>query len=106
MVLEKMAGLTGNDADVEHWQDLILRDPEQIRRMFDDRWEANGVPNYFAAPASGMLMTNGFWAMRSPWFPREYAKPMVEAWALDRREGILWRFLSAGDVKAVDEELQ
>ena len=68
--LEKMARLTGNEADVEHWQKMIRRDPEHIRLMFDQRWEANGVPNYFAAPDNGMIMTNGFWAMRSPYFPQ------------------------------------
>jgi hypothetical protein len=85
--LEKMARLTGNESDVEHWQKAIRRDPEHIRLMFEQRWEANGVPNYFAAPKNGMLMTNGFWAMRSPYFPNEYAKPMLDAWALDREKG-------------------
>ncbi|MGY8767743.1 MAG: glycosyl hydrolase family 65 protein [Pirellulales bacterium] len=85
--LEKMASLTGNEADVKHWQEMIRRDPAHIRLMFDQRWEMNGVPNYFAAPNNGMIMTNGFWAMRSPYFPNEYAKPMVDAWALDREKG-------------------
>jgi hypothetical protein len=90
--LEKMARLTGNEADVEHWQKLIRREPEHIRRMFEQRWEANGVSNYFAAPTNGMIMTNGFWAMRSPYFPSEYAKAMVDAWALDREKGFLGEF--------------
>ncbi|NND99202.1 MAG: hypothetical protein HKN47_17935 [Pirellulaceae bacterium] len=90
--LEKMAKLTGNDADVQHWQKLIRRDREHIRLMFDQRWEMNGVHNYFAAPNNGMIMTNGFWAMRSPHFPREYAKPMVDAWAFDRDNGFYGKF--------------
>ena len=33
-VLEKMASLTGNEADAEHWRRIIPRDPEHVRRMF------------------------------------------------------------------------
>jgi hypothetical protein len=90
--LEKMASLTGNQADVEHWKTLIRRDPEHIRRMFEQRWEMNGVSGYFAAPDNGMIMTNGFWAMRSPYFPNEYAKTMVNTWALDRKKGFFGEF--------------
>jgi len=90
--LEKMARLTGNNGDVEHWQKLIRRDPEHIRLMFDQRWEVNKTPNYFAAPDNGMIMTNGFWAMRSPYFPKEYAKLMVDAWARDRQKGFYGEF--------------
>jgi len=91
-VLEKMARLTGNEGDVEKWQKLVNRDPEHVRMMFDQRWEMNGATNYFEAPENGMIMTNGFWAMRSPYFPREYAKPMVEAWALDTEKGFMGAF--------------
>ena len=90
--LEKMARLTGNEADVEHWQTIIRRDPEHIRLMFDQRWEMNDAPNYFAAPNNGMLMTNAFWAMRSRHFPNEYARKMVNAWALDREKGFYGEF--------------
>ena len=69
-VLEKMARLTGNSGEVENWQNLVRRDPEHVRLMFDQRWEANGIPNYFSGPKNGMLMTNAFWAMRSPHFLR------------------------------------
>tara|TARA_R110002096_G_scaffold54517_22_gene140692 strand:- start:7221 stop:9425 length:2205 start_codon:yes stop_codon:yes gene_type:complete len=90
--LEKMTRVVGNAADVEHWQEMIRRDPEHIRQMFDQRWEMNGVPAYFAAPKNGMLMTNAFWAMRSRHFPREYAREMVDAWALDREKGFYGEF--------------
>ncbi len=90
--LEKMARLTGNEADVKLWQELIRRDPDHIREMFNQRWEVNGVTNYFAAPNNGMIMTNGFWAMRSPYFPKEYAKAMVSAWAVDREKGFYGQF--------------
>ncbi|MDF1862058.1 MAG: hypothetical protein P1U87_17710 [Verrucomicrobiales bacterium] len=90
--LEKMARLTGNEDDVEHWQTLLRRDPEHIRLMFDQRWEMNGIPNYFAAPENGLLMTNAFWSMRSPHFPAEYAKRMVDAWAFDRDKGFYGEF--------------
>ena len=91
-VLEKIARLTGNEADVAHWRKIIRRDPEHVRRMFEVRWQVNGVPSYFAAPDNGMLMTNGFWAMRSPYFPQAYARPMLEEWGLDREKGFFGDF--------------
>ncbi len=90
--LEEMARLTGNKSDVAQWQKLVRRDPEHIRLMFDQRWQVNGVPNYFNAPNNGMIMTNGFWAMRSPYFPNEFARPMLNAWALDRDKGFYGEF--------------
>jgi len=91
-ILEKMARLTEHESDIEHWQKIIRRDPQHIRRAFDQRWETNGVSNYFAAPGNGMLMTNSFWAMRSPYFPAKYARSMVDAWALDREKGFYGEF--------------
>ncbi len=90
--LEKMARITGNETDVKHWQKVIPRDSEHIRLMFEQRWEMNGVPNYFAAPDNGMLMTTGFWAMRSSHFPKKYAEAMVQAWAYDRKKGFYGAF--------------
>ena len=84
--LVQIASLTGNHADVPHWESFV-RDPEVIRRVYDRRWEANGVENFFGAAANGMYMTNSFWCMRSPYFPREYAERFVEHWALDKEKG-------------------
>jgi hypothetical protein len=84
--LVQIASLTGNHADVPHWESFV-RDPEVIRRGYDRRWEANGVENFFGAAANGMYMTNSFWCMRSPYFPREYAERFVEHWALDKEKG-------------------
>ena len=67
--LWEMARLTGHEADMEHWRKAVRRDPKHVRRMFEDRWEMNGVEDYFAGPADGMVMTNGFWAMRSHEIP-------------------------------------
>jgi hypothetical protein len=90
--LENMADVLGKKDDARHWRQMIRRDPEHIRSMFDQRWEMNGVSNYFAAPENGMLMTNAFWAMRSRHFPREYARAMVDAWALDTDKGFYGEF--------------
>ena len=87
--LEEMAQRLGLEGDVQHWQKLIGRDSKHVRQMFDQRWEANGVKDYFAAPKNGMLMTNAFWAMRSPHFPPEYAERLVESWAMDSEQGFL-----------------
>lgn len=91
-VLERMAELTGHTKDVLHWRKLIRQDPQHVRLMFDQRWEANGNENFFMGPKNGMLMTNGFWAMRSKHFPREYADKMVRSWALNRDDGFLGAF--------------
>ena len=90
--LEQMAKLTGSEEDVAHWQEVVRRDPEFVRLMYDQRWEVNGVPGFFAAPKNGMLTTNSFWSMRSNGFPREYARQMVNTWALDRDKGFYGEF--------------
>jgi hypothetical protein len=90
--LEKMATILDKKDDVKHWQKLLRRDPQHVRLMFDQRWELNGVPDYFAAPKNRMLMTNGFWAMRSPYFPKEYAISMIQKWALNREKGFYGEF--------------
>ena len=102
-VLEKMARLTGNSGEVENWQNLVRRDPEHVRLMFDQRWEANGITNYFSGPKNGMLMTNS-WAMRSPHFPKEYAQRMVKAWALNKETGFY--VFPSSNVQAVHEEVR
>ena len=90
--LEKMATILDKKDDVKHWQKLLRRDSQHVRLMFDQRWESNGVPDYFAAPKNRMLMTNGFWAMRSPYFPKEYAISMIQKWALNREKGFYGEF--------------
>lgn len=85
--LEKMARVLGKEEAVKHWQKIIRRDAAHIREMFRQRWEMNDVPKFFEAPQNRMLMTNGFWAMRSPYFPKEYAQPMVDSWALNKEKG-------------------
>lgn len=90
--LERMATILDKKDDVKHWQKLLRRDSQHVRLMFDQRWESNGVPNYFAAPKNKMLMTNGFWAMRSPYFPKEYAISMIQKWALNREKGFYGEF--------------
>ena len=91
-ILEKMAVLTGNEGDVDHWQALIKQTPEHIRLMFDQRWEANGHKNFFMGPKDGKLHTNAFWAMRSKYFPREYADRMIQSWALNQSDGFMGEF--------------
>ncbi len=90
--LEKMASLLGHEEDVSHWTNLVRRDPEHVRLMFDQRWEANGHKDFFMGPKNGMLMTNAFWSMRSKYFPREYAEKMINAWALKREDGFYGEF--------------
>jgi hypothetical protein len=91
-VLQKMAVLSGNNSDVDHWKKLINQDPKHIRLMFDQRWEANGHKDYFMGGREGMLMTNAFWAMRSKYFPREYAERMIHSWALNKEHGFFGKF--------------
>ncbi|MBC8356956.1 MAG: hypothetical protein H8E66_33715, partial [Planctomycetes bacterium] len=82
-----MARLTGHVEDVEHWERLVPLGDDQIRTWFDQRWQANGHEDFFGGPKNGMLMTTGFWHIRSKHFPREYASKMVESWAIDQDKG-------------------
>ena len=90
--LEKIASLLGHEEDVSHWTNLVRRDPEHVRLMFDQRWESNGHKDFFMGPKNGMLMTNAFWSMRSKYFPREYAEKMINAWAFNREDGFYGEF--------------
>ena len=91
-ILEKMAVLTGNHSDVDHWRNLVRQDKQHIELMFEQRWQANGHENFFMGPRNGMLMTTAFWAMRSKYFPREYAERMIHTWALNRERGFFGEF--------------
>ena len=84
-----MAHLTGHVEDVEHWKRMVPLGPDQIRTWFDQRWQANGHKDFFGGPENGMLMTTGFWHMRSKHFPRDYALKMTQSWALDKDKGFL-----------------
>ncbi|TWU38569.1 hypothetical protein [Novipirellula artificiosorum] len=92
--LTKMARLTGHDEDVDHWQRLLPRSDEQIRTWFHQRWQANGHEDFFGGSNDGMLMTTGFWHMRSKHFPRKNALEMTPSWALNRDKG----FYGDGDL--------
>ena len=91
-VMVEIAKLTGNTADVPRWEQHVERDPARIRAAFDRGWEAHGVENFFAAAPNGMYMTNSFWSMRSPYFPREYAEKFVQHWAMDKEKGYFGEF--------------
>ena len=91
-ILLKMAELTGNTADMSRWENSIERDPVRIRAAFDRGWEAHGVENFYGAAENGMYMTNSFWCMRSPYFPREYAERFVQHWAMDKEKGYFGEF--------------
>jgi hypothetical protein len=91
-VLEKMAVISGNNSDVDHWKKRINQDPKHLRLMFDQRWEANGHKDYFMGGRDGMLMTTAFWAMRSKYFPREYAERLIHSWALNNEHGFFGEF--------------
>ena len=91
-ILTKMAHLTGHDDDIEHWQRLVPRNKEQIRTWFDQRWQVNGHKNFFGGSKDSMLMTTGFWHMRSKHFPRDYAERMTQSWALDQENGFSGEF--------------
>ena len=82
-----MARLTGHGEDVEHWKRTVPLDPDRIKTWFDQRWQMNGHEHFFGGPKNGMLMTTGFWHMRSKHFPRDYALKMTRSWALDKAKG-------------------
>ena len=104
--LEKIAELTGNNSDIKLWKKMIRRSPEHIDLMFKQRWEQNGISNYFAGPKNRMIMTTGFWAMRSPYFPNDYAKAMVKSWALDKEKGFYGEFFPLAMAKESMEKFK
>ncbi|MEM6691927.1 MAG: hypothetical protein AAF664_21030, partial [Planctomycetota bacterium] len=87
-----MAKVAGYPSDIEHWRNLVSLQPNDIRKWFVTRWQANGHANLFAGPKDGMLMTNSFWHLRSKHFPRDYALKMTSAWATNNDKGFLGYF--------------
>ncbi|HJN13743.1 MAG TPA: hypothetical protein QF564_34030 [Pirellulaceae bacterium] len=87
-----MARLTGYVEDVERWERIVPLGPDGIRTWFDQRWQANGHEHFFGGPKNGMLMTTGFWHMRSRHFPRDYALKMTRSWAFDKAQGFYGDF--------------
>ncbi|MEM7317002.1 MAG: hypothetical protein AAF497_28045, partial [Planctomycetota bacterium] len=87
-----MARITGHEEDVETYQRLVPSSAQAINHWFDQRWQVHGHTNYFAGPKNGMLMTTGFWHLRSKYFPRDRAKTMIQHWALDREKGFYGDF--------------
>jgi len=90
--LTAMAQLTGHVEDVEHWKRMVPLSQNHIRTWFDQRWQANSHEHFFAGPKDGMLMTTGFWHMRSKHFPRDYALRMTRSWATDKDRGFYGDF--------------
>ena len=88
-VLEETARLTGHAEDAEHWRSLVPQDDASIDHWFTQRWQAHGHADLFAGPADGPITTTPFWHLRSPHFPREYARRMTDAWLLDAEDGFL-----------------
>lgn len=86
-VLISMASLTGHPEDVADWKRLVPLTSDHITTWFDQRWQMNGHQEFFGGPKDGMLMTTGFWHMRSRYFPRNYAVQMTQAWALNKDNG-------------------
>ena len=87
-----MARLTGHIEDIKRWERIVPLDPDGIRTWFDQRWQANGHEHFFGGPKKGMLMTNGFWHLRSKHFPRDYALKMTRSWAFDKDQGFYGDF--------------
>ncbi len=102
--LAAMARVTGHRDDIQQWKRMVPRDPRRIRDWFDARWQANEHEDFFAGPQNGMLMTTGFWHMRSRYFPREYASRMVASWALDADRGFYGDFFPLAMARRAMEE--
>ena len=91
-ILIAMARETGNEVDVASWKQLVSLDSQAINKWFKDRWEIHGHKNYFGGPQNGMLMTTGFWHLRSKYFPRHYAVAMTRDWATNKQNGFYGDF--------------
>ena len=91
-ILEKMANLTGNERDVEHWQALVKQDPDHIRLMFDQRWEANGHDNFFMGAKNKEITYQCILGHAFKILSRNYAERMIHSWALNQTDGFMGKF--------------
>ncbi len=71
-------------AEADHWQDVVNRDG--FDSWLNNMWEKNGVTNYFGAGTGGLGWT-GFAYLAMDNFPDDWARQMVETWAMDSEDG-------------------
>jgi hypothetical protein len=91
--LKRMAILTGNSADLEHWHSV--GDMNNHKNWVNNEWE-RAKPNYWGntAPAiyppgskDRVLFWTGLAYMRNSWFPEDWARRMTDNWAVDSEIG-------------------
>ena len=91
-ILAEMARQTGHLDDIAHWTQQFPNQQKNRDHWFRQRWEVHDHEKYFGGPRDGMLMTTGFWHMRSKYFPRKYAKQMTDQWATNSERGFYGQF--------------
>ncbi len=91
--LKKMAVLTGNPSDVEHWHSV--GEVDSLESWMNSEWE-RATPDYWGNTAPAIyppgsddraLFWTGMAYMRNTWFPEDWARRMTETWAVNPETG-------------------
>ena len=91
--LKRMALLTGNPADVAHWDSV--GEIDNLENWMNSEWE-RATPDYWGNTAPAIyppgsddraLFWTGMAYMRNSWFPEEWARRMTGRWAINSEIG-------------------
>lgn len=83
-------------SEADHWQDVVNID--QFDNWLNNMWEKSGFEHYFGAgSAASSLGWSTFAYLGMEDFPKDWARDMVETWALDSANG----FYAQGQMSTV-----
>ena len=72
-------------SEIDHWDEVVDRDGFQD--WLNNQWEKDGIEHYFGGTTGVPLDWTTFAYLAMDGFPQQWAKDMVETWAMDSING-------------------
>ena len=88
-------------SEADHWQDVVNSD--NMDNWFNYAWTNHGYTNYFGFGTDKGWNTFGHMLTKD--FPKDWARAMVETWAIDGPDGFLTNNLLAVKPRSVWDEI-
>ena len=71
--------------EIDHWDEMVNRDGYE--NWLNTMWEKDGIEHYFGGTAGEPLHWTTFAYLAMDDFPQQWARDMVETWAMDSVDG-------------------
>ena len=72
-------------SEIDHWDEVVDRDG--FEAWLNNQWEKDGIEHYFGGTTGVPLDWTTFAYLAMDGFPQQWAKDMVETWAMDSING-------------------